>query len=100
MKFKTLQEAFENKLAEDTDIVETYSDEELDDMIGKVYNIQKIQNIYRRKKYDDKRLFAHTVCTKCGREKRVFLSNLINDPDKYGSCICSDTNIDAKIDNI
>jgi len=69
-------------------------------MVGKVFNLQKIDNIYRRKKYDDKRLFAHTVCIKCGREKAVFLSNLINDPDKYGSCICSDTNIDAKIDNI
>ena len=69
-------------------------------MIGKVYNIQKITNIFRRKKYGDKRLFAHTVCTKCGREKTVFLSNLVNDPDKYGSCICSDTNLDAKLDTI
>ena len=81
-------------------IEETYSDEELDDMVGKVYNIHKIENIYRRKKYGEERLFAHTVCVKCGREKRVFLSNLVNDPDKYGSCVCSDTNIDAKIDNI
>jgi len=79
---------------------ETYTDDELDDMIGDVYNIQKIDNIYRRKKYDDKRLFAHTVCVNCGRDKTVFLANLINDPDKYGSCICSDTNIEAKIDNI
>lgn len=81
-------------------IEETYSDEELDDMVGKVYNIHKIENIYRRKKYGEERLFAHTVCVKCGRDKRVFLSNLVNDPDKYGSCVCSDTNIDAKIDNI
>lgn len=81
-------------------LTETYSDDELDDMIGDVYNIQKIDNIFRRKKYGDKRLFAHTVCVNCGREKTVFLSNLINDPDKYGSCICSDTNIEAKIDNI
>ena len=89
-------------LDEDADYVlnEKYSDEELDDMIGNVYNIQKITNIFRRKKYDDKRLFAHTVCTNCGREKTVFLSNLINDPDKYGSCICSDTNLDAKLDTI
>ena len=79
---------------------ETYSDEELDDMIGNVYNIQKVGDIYRRKKYGQERLFAHTVCINCGREKRVFLSNLVNDPDKYGSCICSDTNIEAKIDNI
>lgn len=79
---------------------ETYSDEELDDMIGNVYNIQKISDIYRRKKYGQERLFAHTICVNCGREKRVFLSNLVNDPDKYGSCICSDTNIEAKIDNI
>lgn len=108
MKLKTLEEALkskyidilENNNIEEDYLEETYSDEELDDMIGKVYNLQKIQNIYRRKKYDDERLFAHTVCTNCGREKRVFLSNLINDPDKYGSCICSDTNIDAKIDNI
>lgn len=104
MKHKTLEEALnsicqEDNLKEDF-LEETYSDEELDDMIGKVYNIQKIEDIYRRKKYGEKQLFAHTVCTKCGREKRLFLSNLINDPEKYGSCICSDTNIDAKIDNI
>lgn len=43
-------------------------------------------------------MFAHTICTKCGREKDVFLSNLINDPEKYGSCICSDANIDSRID--
>ena len=63
-------------------------------MVGKVYNIRKLDKWYR----NDKGLFAHTICTKCGREKDVFLSNLINDPDKYGSCICSDENIDAKID--
>lgn len=81
-------------------IDETYSDEELDDMVGKVYNQQKIQNIYRRKKYDDKRLFASTICVNCGREKKVFLSNLVNDPEKYGSCVCSDTNVDSKIDYV
>lgn len=101
-KHKTILEALKNKFnnIEEDYIEETYTDDELDDMVGKVYNLQKIENIYRRKKYDDSRLFAHTVCTKCGREKRVFLSNLINDPEKYGSCICSDTNIDSKIDNI
>lgn len=81
-------------------IQETYSDEELDQMIGKTFNQQKIQNIYRRQKYNDNRLFAHTRCVNCGREKRVFLSNLINDPDKYGSCVCSDTNVESRLDNI
>lgn len=79
---------------------ETYSKEELKALVGKVYNLQKIENIYRRKKYNDQRLFAHTVCTQCGREKRVFLSNLLKNPEKYGSCICSDTNIDGKIDYV
>lgn len=41
---------------------------------------------------------ADTICTKCGRTKQVFLSNLVNDPEKYGSCICSDENIDSRID--
>jgi len=77
---------------------EAYSDEELDAMIGKVYNLQKIEKIDWKKKYDDKRLMAKTICTKCGREKNVFLSNLIKDPDKYGSCVCSETNVDGKID--
>lgn len=95
-------EILHDKLDENTKrkIDEKYSDEELEKLEGKVFNIQKISNIYRRKKYDDKRLLAHTVCVKCSREKTVFLSNLVNDPDKYGSCICSDTNIDAKIDTI
>lgn len=94
-----LHEELETEDAIDS-LTETYSDDELDDMVGKVYNTQKIANIFRRKKYNDRRLFAHTVCVKCGRDKNVFLSNLVNDPNKYGSCICSDTNIDAKIDNI
>lgn len=107
---KTLEEALKNKAVEDAEnladpieeeyLEETYSDEELDAMIGKVYNTQKIDDIYRRKKYGESRLFAHTICVNCGRDKRVFLSNLVNDPDKYGSCICSETNIEAKIDNI
>ncbi len=97
---KMEKDAEEGKTLEEEAVTEKYSKEELDDMIGDVHNIQKIDNIFRRKKYDEKRLFAHTVCTKCGREKTVFLSNLINDPDKYGSCVCSDTNIEAKIDNI
>ena len=107
MSYKTLEEALKNFHTEDENIEiteaaieETYSDEELDDMVGKVYNCHKIENIYRRKKYGEDRLFAHTVCINCGRDKKVFLSNLVNDPDKYGSCICSDTSIDAKIDNI
>ena len=89
----------EDQVNEDL-IDETYSDEELDKMIGKTYNQQKILNIYRRQKYNDKRLFAHTRCVSCGREKRLFLSNLINDPDKYGSCVCSDTNVKSRLDNI
>lgn len=107
MSYKTLEEALKSFHTEDENIEiteaaieETYSDEELDDMVGKVYNCHKIENIYRRKKYGEDRLFAHTVCINCGRDKKVFLSNLVNDPDKYGSCICSDTSIDAKIDNI
>ncbi len=82
------------------DIEEAYSDEELDELEGKTFNLQKIENIYRRKKYDTPQLFAHTRCVKCGREKRVFLSNLINDPKKYGSCICSDVNLDSRLDNV
>lgn len=81
-------------------LTETYDEDELSDFKDKIFNIQKIENIYRRKKYGEKQLFARCTCTKCGREKRVFLSNLINDPEKYGSCICSDTYIDSKIDKI
>jgi len=81
-------------------ITETYTDDELDKLQKKTFNQQKILNIYRRKKYRDSRLFAHTRCTNCGREKKVFLSNLVSDPDKYGSCICSDTNIESKLDTI
>lgn len=81
-------------------VTETYTDEEIDKLIGRTFNLQKIENIYRRKKYKTPQLFAHTRCIKCGREKRVFLSNLINDPDKYGSCICSDKNLDSRIDNV
>ena len=77
---------------------ETYSDEELDDMIGNVYNLQKIQDWYRKEKYGASRLYAKCVCTSCGREKEVFLSNLINDPEKFGSCVCSEENVDAQID--
>ena len=32
--------------------------------------------------------------------KNVLLSNLINDPDKYGSCDCSKENISAIVDDI
>jgi len=79
---------------------ETYDKDELKALVGKVYNLQKIENIYRRKKYNDQRLFAHTICTNCGREKRVFLSNLLKDPDKYGSCICSDKKIDSRVNYV
>lgn len=81
-------------------VFETYSEEELDDMINKIYNQQKILNIYRRHKYGDSKLYAHTRCINCGREKRVFLSNLVKDPEKYGSCVCSDTNVESRLDNI
>jgi len=92
-------------LSEDVDLEEeimdeTYSDEELHSFVGKTFNQQRVLNIYRRHKYNDSRLFAHTRCVNCGREKRVFVSNLVNDPDKYGSCICSDTNIESRMDNI
>lgn len=79
---------------------ETYSEKELHSFLNKTFNQQKVLNIYRRKKYNDKRLYAHTKCIKCGREKRVFLSNLINDPDKYGSCVCSEANVNGKLDHI
>ncbi len=79
---------------------ETYSKDELEDLVNKTFNQQKILNIYRRQKYNDKKLFAHTQCVKCGREKRVFLSNLINNPEKYGSCVCSDTNVKSRLDRI
>lgn len=91
---------FKEDFINEEDLEETYSQEELDKMVGKTYNQQKVQNIYRRNKYNDKRLFAHTRCVKCGREKRVFLSNLINDPEKYGSCVCSNTNVESRLDNI
>ena len=92
-------ELIENDLVEDA-IEETYDEEELKDLKNRTFNQQKILSIYRYKKYGDTRLYAHTRCIKCGREKKVFLSNLINDPEKYGSCVCSDTNIDARMDTI
>ena len=91
---------FKEDFVNEETLDETYSEEELDELVGKTFNQQKIQNIYRRNKYNDKRLFAHTRCVKCGREKRVFLSNLINDPEKYGSCVCSNTNVESRLDNI
>lgn len=108
MKYNTIDEALtiqriekmENDSFTEDFIDETYSKEELQKLIGKKFNLHKIENVYRRNKYGDTRLFARTTCTKCGRDKRVFLSNLLNDPEKYGSCICSDTNLDARIDSI
>ena len=57
-------------------------------------------SIYRKKKYGEKRLMCRTKCVNCGREKKLFLSNLVTDPKKYGSCVCSDTNIDARMNTI
>ena len=91
---------FDNdKIEESVDMNETYSDKELRDLQGRTFNQQKIQSIYRRTKYGAKRLLAATKCIKCGRTKVVYLSNLINDPDKYGSCVCSDINVDSKVDS-
>lgn len=73
-------------------VQETYTEEEIEKLKGKVFNQQKIIDIYRRSKYGTPQLFAHTRCTECGKEKRVLLSNLVNDPDKYGSCKCSKEN--------
>ena len=92
-------------LNEDVDLredilTETYSDEELEGFINKVFNQQKVLNIYHRKKYGQDCLFAHTRCINCGREKKVFLSNLVTNPDKFGSCLCSNVNIDARMNNI
>lgn len=100
-KNQILEEDYKEILLElKGELEETYSEEELNDFIDKVFNQQKVQSIYRRHRYNDSRLYAHTRCTECGREKRVFLSNLINDPDKYGSCVCSKKNIESRLDNI
>lgn len=82
------------ELVNEENLEETYSDDELDKMVGKVYNIRKLTDWHR----NEDGLMADTICTKCGRTKQVFLSNLVNDPEKYGSCICSDENIDSRID--
>lgn len=79
---------------------ETYSDEEIESFKDKTFNQRKILSIYRKTKYGQKQLWAKTRCIDCGREKNVFLSNLVKDPDKYGSCVCSDTNIESRLDNI
>ena len=81
-------------------IDETYTKDELKKLKNKVFNQRKIMYIYRKKKYGAKRLWARTKCVNCGREKKVFLSNLLKDPKKYGSCVCSDTNIDSRMDTI
>lgn len=79
---------------------ETYSQAELDGFKNKVFNQRKIMSIYRKKKYGSKRLMCRTKCVNCGREKKLFLSNLVTNPEKYGSCICSDKNIDTRYDII
>lgn len=75
---------------------ETYSKEELEEFVGKVFNQQKITKIFRRFRYGDTRLYAKTQCVNCGRTKKVFLSNLVNDPKKFGSCICSERKVDSR----
>ena len=84
----------------DVDLDETYSKKELHDFRNKVFNQQKIMTIYRKKRYGKKRLFCRTRCVNCGRQKRLFLSNLVTNPEKYGSCVCSDKNINARMDTI
>jgi len=89
----------EDPLDEDY-IDETYSRDELDSFKNKVFNQQKIMSIYKKKKYGKKRLMCRVKCTNCGRQKKLFLSNLVTNPEKYGSCICSDKNINARYDTI
>ena len=88
-----------SNLKEDV-IDETYSKEELDKYRNKIFNQQKVMAIYRKKKYGKKRLMCRVKCTNCGRQKKLFLSNLVTNPEKYGSCICSDKNINARYDTI
>lgn len=81
-------------------IDETYSKDELNSFKNKVFNQQKVMSIYKKKKYGKKRLMCRVKCTNCGRQKKLFLSNLVTNPEKYGSCICSDKNINARYDTI
>ena len=90
----------EEEVEESFDMEETYTDDELRKLEKKVFNQQQILNIYKREKYDIPQLFAHTKCVKCGKEKRVLLSNLVNDPDKYGSCKCSKENEEGRAKKI
>lgn len=82
------------------DLEETYTKDELNSFRNKVFNQRKIMSIYRKKKYGKVRLMCRTKCVNCGREKKLFLSNLVTNPEKYGSCICSDKNIEARYDII
>ena len=82
------------------DLEETYTKDELNSFRNKVFNQRKIMSIYRKKKYGKTRLMCRTKCVNCGREKKLFLSNLVTNPEKYGSCICSDKNIEARYDII
>lgn len=91
--YTTLDEMCDNSSGS---LNETYSKEELQKFVGKVFNQQKITKIFRRFKYGDTRLYAKTQCVNCGRTKKVFLSNLVNDPKKFGSCICSETKVDSR----
>lgn len=85
----------------DEEIVdETYTKDELNSFKNKVFNQRKVMSIYRKKKYGKNRLMCRTKCVNCGREKKLFLSNLVTNPEKYGSCICSDKNIESRYDLI
>ena len=82
------------------DLTETYTKDELNSFRNKVFNQRKIMSIYKKKKYGKTRLMCRTKCVNCGREKKLFLSNLVTNPEKYGSCICSDKNIESRYDLI
>ena len=97
--FKDLMSDYVDNLSESV-ISEKYSKEEIDSFIGKTFNQRKILSIFKSHKYETPELMARTRCIRCENRKNVLLSNLINDPDKYGSCDCSKENISAIVDDI
>lgn len=99
-EYKELNGDLEDEDLDEDYIDETYSKDELDSFKNKVFNQQKVMSIYKKKKYGKKRLMCRVKCTNCGRQKKLFLSNLVTNPEKYGSCICSDKNINARYDTI